>query len=170
LNILEATSFLDRAVPNPSDGLPEELFLYISRTTPMINVDLLIKDERGRTLLSWRNERYTGTGWHVPGGIVRFKEALETRIKKVAEIEIGTEVVFHPAPIAMNEIIHPDQSIRGHFISLLYKCFVDGSFAPQNKGLSRDDNGYLAWHDACPHSLFSFHEMYRTYIDQRNVS
>jgi ADP-ribose pyrophosphatase YjhB (NUDIX family) len=169
LNISEAISFLDHQVPNPAGGLPEELFLYVSRTTPLINVDLLVKDERGRTLLSWRNERYTDTGWHVPGGIIRFKENFETRIKKVATTEIGTDVTFDPIPIAINEIIHPNQAIRGHFISLLYKCFLDGSFVPQNKSLSINENGYISWHDSCPHELFKFHEIYRSFIDTIHI-
>jgi colanic acid biosynthesis protein WcaH len=169
LKISEAISLLDHQVPNPSEGLPEELFLYISRTTPLINVDLLIKDENGRTLLSWRNERYTGKGWHVPGGIVRFKENLETRIRKVAKTEIGTDVSFDPIPLAINQIINPDQDIRGHFISLLYKCFLNGTFVPQNNGLSRNDNGYIAWHDSCPHPLFKFHEIYRNFIDKIHI-
>lgn len=164
MNISEAISFLDHHVSNPSQGLPEELFLYISRTTPLINVDLLIKDENERTLLSWRNERYTGVGWHVPGGIIRFKENLQTRIRKVAETEIGADVSFDPLPIAIHQIINPDQDIRGHFISLLYKCFLNSSFVPQNNGLSRNDNGYIAWHDSCPRQLFKFHEIYRKYI------
>ena len=166
MTIPEAISLLDCLVPDPSEGLPEELFLYISRTTPLINVDLLIKDENDRTLLSWRNERYTGIGWHVPGGIVRFKENLETRIKKVAEIEIGTDVSFDPVPVAINQIINPDQAIRGHFISLLYKCFLNGTFVPQNNGLSGTDNGYIAWHSSCPQRLFKFHEIYRSFIDK----
>jgi hypothetical protein len=85
LNLTDAISVLVKRVPDPSRGLPEEIFYYISRTTPLINVDLLIKDEKGRTLLSWRDDAYAGKGWHVPGGIVRFKESLETRIRRVAE-------------------------------------------------------------------------------------
>jgi ADP-ribose pyrophosphatase YjhB (NUDIX family) len=169
LNISEAITFLDHQVTNPTDGLPEELFLYISKTTPLINVDLLIKDEHGRTLLSWRDERYTGIGWHVPGGIIRFKETLVTRINKVAETEIGADVSFDPIPIAINEIIHPNQEIRGHFISLLYKCFLNGSFVPQNKGLSKNENGYIFWHDSCPSQLFKFHEIYREFIDKDRI-
>ncbi len=168
MNIFDAISFLDREVPNPLEGLPEELFLYISRTTPLINVDLLIQDEKRRTLLSWRNERYTGIGWHVPGGIIRFKENLATRIRKVAESEIGAEVGFEPTPIAINEIIHPNQEIRGHFISLLYRCFIHEAYIPQNKGLTRNDNGYIAWHDSCPEPLFKYHEIYRNFIDNRH--
>ena len=62
MNITDAIALLDEQVPNPSMGLPDELFHYISRTTPLVNVDLLIKDENGRTLLSWRDDQYAGKG------------------------------------------------------------------------------------------------------------
>jgi colanic acid biosynthesis protein WcaH len=154
------------AVPDPALGLPEEVFYYISQTTPLVNVDLLIKDENGRTLLSWRDDQYAGTGWHIPGGIVRFKERLETRVEKVAETEIGTAVRFDPTPVALHQIIYHEHQIRGHFISLLYKCFLPGTFEPRNRGLAPEDAGYLAWHDHCPVNLLDIQEIYRKYIDK----
>ena len=164
MNVAEAIAFLVKQVPNPSMGLPDDVFYYVSRTTPLVNVDLLIKDEEGRTLLSWRNDRYAGKGWHVPGGIVRFKETLETRIRQVAASEIGVPILFEPVPIALHQIIHQDTDIRGHFISLLYKCFLSGNFVPQNKGLSIEDPGYLMWHDHCPDHLLKCQDMYRKQI------
>ena len=82
MNITDAIGVLNKQVSNSSAGLPDELFYYISRITPLVNVDLLIKDESERTLLSWRDDQYCGKGWHVPGGIVRFKETMETMVKK----------------------------------------------------------------------------------------
>lgn len=164
MNIADAIAFLDKDVLNPSAGLPDEVFFYISRVTPLVNVDLLIKDERGRTLLSWRNDQYAGKGWHLPGGIVRFKEKLETRVKKVAETEIGTSVDFNPNPIAINQIIHNQRKIRGHFISILYKCSLTADFVPENKGISNNDAGYLMWHADCPNDLLKFHDIYRKYL------
>ena len=165
MNTAQAIRALVKKVPNPTKGLPDDVFYYISRTTPLINVDLLIKDEEGRTLLSWRNDQYAGKGWHVPGGIVRFKETLETRIKKVAEIEIGTKVSFNPTPMAIHQLIHPGRSIRSHFLSILYKCFLPGTFIPSNQGLTAEDRGFLQWHDHCPKNLIKVHEFYRKYID-----
>jgi colanic acid biosynthesis protein WcaH len=156
---------LQKAVPNPSLGLPDDIFYYISGNTPLVNVDLLIKDERGRTLLAWRNDKYNGPGWHVPGGIVRFKETLESRVAKVAEIEIGTIVRFDPSPVAFHQSINQEQDIRGHFISFLYNCFVPGWFTPPNEGLSPSDAGYLVWHDKCPKNLLPVQEVYRKHID-----
>ena len=164
MNIADAIAVLNKHVPNPSAGLPDELFVYISRITPLVNVDLLIKDEKERTLLSWRNDQYSGKGWHVPGGIVRFKENLERRLLKVAETEIGAAVKFDPAPIAINEIIDNKLSARGHFISILYKCFLSSKFILKNTGLSDKDAGYLMWHSSCPANLIKYHEIYRSYI------
>ena len=163
MNVHGAIRFLDRQISNPSLGLPEEIFLFISRTTPLVNVDLLIKDENGRVLLSWRDDQYCGKGWHVPGGIVRFKEKLETRLQKIVETEIGAKVEFDPVPIAINQMIG-ERNTRGHFISILYKCFLSGKFTPKNTGLSKNDKGYLMWHDFCPKNLIKVHEIYRNYI------
>jgi len=166
MSIQDAIAILENHVHNPSEGVPDEIFYYISKTTPLVNVDLLIKDESGRTLLSWRDDRYAGRGWHVPGGIVRFKELLETRINKVAQSEIGTDVSFETRPLALNQIILPEQNVRGHFISILYNCHLSGTFVPFNDGLSAKDAGYLMWHDRCPENLLKVHEIYRGYIDQ----
>lgn len=164
MNMNEAIKFLDKHISDPSKGLPEEVFLFISRLTPLVNVDLLIKDENGRILLSWRDDQFVGAGWHLPGGIVRFKEKIEKRLMKVAEKEIGTVVEVDPVPIAMNELICNHNTTRGHFISILYKCFLPSKFIPKNTGLTKTDNGYLMWHNVCPENLINVHEIYRKYI------
>ena len=163
MNISEAIEFLDTEIANPSLGLPEELFIFISRITPMVNVDLLIKDENKRVLLAWRDDPFAGTGWHVPGGIVRFKENLEKRVIKVAETEIGTAVEFDPVPIAINQIIW-EHDTRGHFISILYQCFLSSNYIPENRGLSNKDKGYLMWFDSCPDNLVQVHQIYKAYM------
>lgn len=165
MNIKNAIEFLNKKITNPEAGLRDEVFYFISRLTPLVNVDLLIKDENGRTLLAWRDDRYCGRGWHVPGGIVRFKETFEARLKKVAKSEIGIDIKFDPVPIAVNQLIHPGHDKRSHFISILFKCFLPSTFIPENKGLAPKDVGYLAWHDICPDNLIKFHKIYyRKYI------
>lgn len=164
MNILEAIAAIEDEVKDPRHGLPEDLFLYISKTTPLVNVDLLIRDDRNRVLLAWRNDEYAGTGWHIPGGIIRFKETLEHRLKQVALTEIGCEVTFNPVPVEMNELIQDDREIRSHFISILYDCFLPGDYQPANKGLSETDVGFLKWHDSCPKNLIGCHDVYEKNI------
>ena len=164
MNLADAILILEKRVPNPNMGLPDEIFYYISKTTPLVNVDLLIKDENERTLLAWRDDQYAGKGWHLPGGIIRFKETFETRIKKVSELEVGTSVEYDLNPLAINQIILDNREYRGHFISILYKCFLTETFSPENNGLSKKDAGFVKWHDSCPKNLLKFHELYREYL------
>ncbi len=164
MDIQKAIDTLIQQTPNPSKGLPEKIFLFISRTTPLINVDLLIKNKMGQTLLSWRDDQYAGTGWHLPGGIIRFKEKMEDRILKVAENEIGTTIIDHePQPLAINQMIC-DHDIRGHFISILYRCSLSSNYVIKNENRKPNDRGYLQWYDACPINLIKAHKIYQKYF------
>jgi len=156
---------LEKQISNPSIGLPEDIFFFVSRITPLINVDLLIKDEVGRTLLSWRNDRFHGSGWHIPGGIIRYKEKIETRIKKVVKTEIRRAIKFEPKPIAINQFICKHKT-RGHFISLLYRCFLSSKYILKNKKLNENDAGYLKWHDSCPKNLLKVQRIYKKFINE----
>lgn len=168
MDIVEAIAFLEGQVPDPREGLPEELFIFATTIVPMVNVDLLIQDEAGRALLSWRDDVHCGTGWHLPGGIIRFKEPMTDRLEEVAASEIGRAVSYDPRPLAVNELfVRP--RVRGHFISILFACYLPGSFAPQNAGLAPTDAGYLQWHETCPEDLLEVHEQYREYIDHAEL-
>jgi colanic acid biosynthesis protein WcaH len=50
--IKQAIDTIDSLIGDPRRGLPEDLFLFASRITPMVNVDLLIKNERSQALLT----------------------------------------------------------------------------------------------------------------------
>jgi len=163
MNIDQAIKFLDKQIPNSSLGLPEEIFLFISRLTPMINVDLLIKDEKGRTLLSWRNDQYAGTGWHIPGGIIRYKEYFETRIQKVIDTEIGLPVKYDPKPIKITQLTGR-QNTRGHFISILFKCFLSGKYTLNKNGLTEKDRGFLKWHKSYPSNIVKVQSIYKKFF------
>jgi len=168
MNLADAIAYLEKQAENSSEGLPEELFEFISRLTPIVNIDLLVHDEKGRTLLSWRDDVYNGVGWHVPGGIVRFKEKFEERVVKVAELEFGTKIEFDPIPVALNQVICK-KNTRGHFVSILYKGNLPSAFVPNNEGRLSKDNGYLIWHETCPENLIKVHEMYRSHIENKQV-
>jgi len=165
LDIKEIIHLLKSLINNPSAGLPEDLFLFISEITPLVNIDLLIQNERRQTLLTWRDDEYYGPGWHVPGGIVRFKETLSHRINTVAQKELGAKIAFNDIPLAINETIHPTRKARGHFISLLYKCTLLSPLDDKSR-YTRDTPkpGQWAWHDKCPDNIISIHEIYRTFM------
>jgi len=165
MEIKKVIDLLESLIKNPSDGLPEDVFLFISRMTPLVNVDLLIKNEKKQTFLTWRDDGYHGPGWHIPGGIIRYKEKVADRINAVAKKELGAQVDFKKEPLAINEVICK-RTTRGHFISLLYECKLISLLDESLKfGKGTPKSGQWAWHSKCPDNIISIHEMYRKFIN-----
>ncbi len=159
---------LDNLTGNAKNGLNDKLFKFVSRLTPLVNVDLLVKNQEGKIGLTWRSDEFYGPGWHIPGGIIRFKEKMQTRIEKVAKVELGFEVSYQSKPIKISQVTAPHRDIRGHFISLLIACepkkklhFEMKNYMPSSNNIK---NGTLAWFDRCPENLISQHFMYREYF------
>ena len=156
---------LESLIPEPQKGLPEPVFLLISRLTPLLGVDLLIQDSGGRTLLTWRDDKSYGPGWHVPGGILRFRESAENRIREVARLELGAQVEFDPAPILIHESIRHNTRNRAHIVSMLYRCRL---VTPPEASLRFDPTvlrpGQWQWHKSCPENLIREQKTYECYF------
>jgi ADP-ribose pyrophosphatase YjhB (NUDIX family) len=164
LSLTDAIQTLDQAAPDPRTGLPEDLFLLVSRLTPLVNVDLLIQDQQHRTLLTWRADAVYGNGWHVPGGIIRYKETAHQRIREVASSELGATVEFDPTPITIVESMARERN-RGHFISLLYRCRLSSEPDPQLRALADPPQpGAWRWHEGAPADLLEVHDVYRRFL------
>jgi ADP-ribose pyrophosphatase YjhB (NUDIX family) len=156
---------LENVLANMSDprtGLPDEVFHFIRRVTPLVNVDLLIRRD-GRTLLAWREDEYD-KGWHIPGGIVRFRETFQSRIEAVALTEIGVTVESEPAPCNLAQLRqHP----RGHFISLLYRCSLTSEIdhARIYSGRGQPANGSLSWIEGVPQDFYPAQLFYKDWLE-----
>lgn len=165
--ITELIDELRQHIPSAKEGLPLEVFYFVSQMTPMINVDLLVKNKQGQTLLTWRDDRFYGPAWHIPGGVIRFKELIEDRIHKVAEAELGCRVRFSPEPINVRGLINQERDVRGHFISLLFLCEAISEPDPRKKHAGAGPGpGQWAWHDGSPVNLLRVHEPFRKFIDE----
>lgn len=135
-----------------SKDLGEEEFLYISSKTPLINVDLLIINEKKELLLSWRDDEYCGRGWHIPGGIIRHGETLRNRLEATAIRELGFVPQFETIPCKLTEIFL-EQEYRNHFISLLFRGNCKGSdIKTVNKPTKPGD---LCWFNFFPGLIYS---------------
>jgi len=150
---------------DPRNGLPDEVFHFIRKVTPLINVDLLICCD-GRALLAWREDEYD-KGWHIPGGIVRFREAFHARIDAVALTEIGATVESEPLPCNLAQLRHHD---RGHFISLLYRCSLTSEIDPARfyPGQGKPVNGSLSWIEGVPHDFYPAQLFYKDWLEGRS--
>ena len=131
----------------------------------MINVDLLIRNELGETLLTWREDGFYGPGWHVPGGIIRFKEKASDRIRAVADKELGAQVTHGEHPLRVTEMMNPNRDVRGHFISLLYGCSLISDPSAQLRFTHKPaKNGEWAWFSRCPEHMIHQHRIYSDLI------
>ena len=135
----------------------------------MANVDLLIKNKKKQTLLIWRDDKYYGPGWHIPGGIIRFKETFSSRVHKVAESELGMTVTHTKKPITIKELFAKNRDVRGHFISLLYECWPESEPDISRKyNGGEPQNGQWSWHDKSPVNLIKLQASYESFINGHN--
>lgn len=148
---------------DPRRGLPEDVFRFVSRVTPLVNVDLLIKDERSRTLLTWRDDEFFGPGWHVPGSIIRFKELAADRIRACAREELGADVSSDPAPLVVLEDIG-GQETRGHHISLLFRCRLLSPLDETRRAGGIPSPGHWRWHERPPADLLAAQTAYARFF------
>ena len=153
-----------RATPDPSQGLPDAVFRFVLKVTPMISVDLLVRNDRGEHLLAWREDGY-GMGWHIPGGIVRYNEPISARIAAVAKMELAATVRHGEQPDDVRQIFYS----RGHFIALLYLCRLDSPVS--NAGLWYTEgpprHGQIDWIRGVPADVYSVHNDYRDWLSGR---
>lgn len=154
------------------DGLGSELFNFVSTLTPIVNVDLLVYNNKGQFLLAMRNDPHCGKGWHVPGGCIRFKEAVDERIRKVASEELGLiNFTYDKEPLKVFEIFSSEQrnianqDERAHFITLVYKCKASDDYVINNGNKNETDAGFLKWFDKLPQNLLSIQECYKEILE-----
>jgi len=153
-------------VKNAKGDLPIDVFYFVSQLTPLINVDLLIKNKKGQVLLTWRDDCFYGPAWHIPGGIIRFKEKIEYRIERVAQLELGATVNFAAEPINICGLINSERDVRGHFISMLYLCELTSEPINEKSYINGEPKqGQWTWFDKAPENLLKVHESFRKFID-----
>lgn len=167
--LTRAIAELESFAPKPERGLPEEVFQLVSRFTPLLSVDLLVQDDAGRILLTWRHDAAYGPGWHIPGGILRYKERVLDRLHAVARMELGAEVACdatcEPIPLVVVEHVKPESSNRGHVVSLLYRCRL--LTPPDEKRRFNAETpkpGHWQWHARGDIRLIPEQQMYEPYL------
>src|SRR5450756_1168563 len=93
----------------------------------------------------------------VPGGIIRYKETAEDRIRATARGELGAEVAFDPEPMVVEQAMDPDRRERGHFIALVYRCRLLGPPDPALRYVQgQPQRDQWAWHASCPPGLIAW--------------
>jgi hypothetical protein len=81
-----------RRVEDQSQPLNEEEYKFIYSKVPRLTVEIIVRDESSALYLTRRSIEPCKGQWHLPGGTVRFGEALLTAVRRVAMKELSIDV------------------------------------------------------------------------------
>lgn len=71
--------------------LSDETFKSVIQHTPLISIDLIVRNEQGEVLLGKRVNAPAKGYWFVPGGRVRKNETLDDAFVRLVKEELGIE-------------------------------------------------------------------------------
>ena len=148
-----------------SKGIGESLFLSISQLTPIVNVDLILRNsENNSILLTWRDDHYYGPGWHIPGGVLRYKERLVERVQKVAKNELNIDLNNFEF-LGNHEMFNNTRNIRGHFVSFVYQKVINFNPPSHLKAGPEPKNGQWKWFVNCPKNFIFNQRALKRYFE-----
>ena len=104
-----------KKIDDPHGGLPQPVFDALCGTVPFVACELVVMNKKGELLLTWREDQWW-KGWHFPGGLMRHRETVDERIKKMALHETGLHVKKYKFLFPINY----HSSHRGHSVSLVF--------------------------------------------------
>ncbi|WP_102433536.1 GDP-mannose mannosyl hydrolase [Vibrio sp. 10N.286.55.E12] len=109
--------------------LPLETFKTVIESTPLISIDLIVRNEKDQILLGKRTNRPAQGYWFVPGGRVLKDESFEYAFRRLIKVELGlTEVVTNFKGIYQhfyNDNFSED-SFSTHYVVLAYAVTFTG--------------------------------------------
>lgn len=79
--------------------LDEKSFIEVTKNTPLVSIDLLIEDERGRFLLGKRINKPAQGFWFVPGGRILKNQTLREAFTSIAQRELNLALSFDDAKL-----------------------------------------------------------------------
>lgn len=69
--------------------LSDEIFLGVIAATPLVSIDLIIRNEQGQILLGQCTNRPAMNFWFVPGGRIRKNERVQEALRRISAKELG---------------------------------------------------------------------------------
>ncbi len=77
--------------------LDVETFVKVLDSTPLISIDLIVRNAAGKILLGLRTNRPAQGFWFVPGGRIFKNESIEHAFKRLTKAELGVEFSINNA-------------------------------------------------------------------------
>ncbi|MGY8526171.1 GDP-mannose mannosyl hydrolase [Paracidovorax citrulli] len=155
-----------------SQALPLETFRTVVASTPLVSIDLLVRDADGRYLLGQRVNPPAQGSWFVPGGRIRKNETLEAAIARLQREELGTQAALAEAGFAgVYEHFYADnfageQGSSTHYVVLAWRFELRGALP------ELPDRQHRAYRWAAPDDILldeTVHRYTRDYFNMRGA-
>jgi colanic acid biosynthesis protein WcaH len=124
--------------PGPDAARPDdEVFRQIVRHTPLVSIDLIVRDCRGRALLGLRANEPARAFWFVCGGRILKGEAIREAFARIMGNELGYACAFTAArPRGVYEHLYEtnrfdEPGFGTHYIVLAYEIVVPDELEPR---------------------------------------
>jgi colanic acid biosynthesis protein WcaH len=105
-------------------------WLEVIQRTPLVSIDLILRDEQGRVLLGLRTNRPAQNTWFVPGGVIRKNETLDQAFARIAEAELALTLTRGQAQFKgvyqhfYDDNFAGEPGIPTHYVVLAYELIV----------------------------------------------
>jgi colanic acid biosynthesis protein WcaH len=100
--------------------------LEIIEATPLVSIDLVIRNPSNKVLLGKRNNRPAMGYWFVPGGRIFKNETINQALKRISEVELGQDLsIKAPSLFGAYDHIYEDnflnvKGINTHYVVLAF--------------------------------------------------
>ncbi|MFT5713211.1 MAG: colanic acid biosynthesis protein WcaH [Glaciecola sp.] len=126
--------------------LDESTFKTVIASTPLVSIDLVIKNTHGEYLLGFRNNRPAQGFWFVPGGRVLKDETMDDAFIRLCQNELGVDLTRQQAVfLGPFEHFYDDcvfgEDITTHYVVLGYGLTIDIDLA----SLPQDQHNQYRW-------------------------
>lgn len=110
--------------------LDENTFKTVIASTPLVSIDLVVKNPNGEYLLGYRNNRPAQGFWFVPGGRILKNESLATAFKRLTLEELGCEYdISHAILQGAYDHFYDDyvfgEEVATHYVAISHKLTVN---------------------------------------------
>jgi colanic acid biosynthesis protein WcaH len=110
--------------------LEKDTFKTVIASTPLVSIDLIVRNKAGECLLGYRNNKPAQGFWFVPGGRILKDEPMHIAFTRLVKDELGINLELSDARFnGVYEHFYDDfvfgDDVTTHYVVLGYELIVD---------------------------------------------
>ena len=109
----------------------DEEFLKVVEATPLVSIDLIVRNLKGHILMGKRKNNPARGDWFVPGGRIKKGEYLNKALTRISKDELKVELTRDDVRfIGVFDHIYEENfadidGISTHYVVLAYECYLN---------------------------------------------